>query len=170
MHRFLKQGQFNFKTYVDKLSTIQDKKRVQLACIFTDTRHPIAIEHVRARARAFPSYNFEIMQKERVRAWWARREDRGTRWYVTDYRAECRVLCQGGCRQRLHLPHESRLAIRDLSPFSNLSIIRFLSMPTVHASFLDFFPSPSKLGGAKKLRPSLSLSKKKIFFFDLLVN
>ena len=30
-----------------------------------------------------------------------------TRSYVTDYRLECRVLCQGGCQRRLHLPHES---------------------------------------------------------------
>lgn len=76
---------------------------MRLACIFTDTRHPIAIGHV--RARAFPSYNFEIMQKERASV--ESEDDRGTRWYVTDYRAECRVLCQGGCHNRLHLPHES---------------------------------------------------------------
>lgn len=71
------------------------------------------------------------------------RADRNTRSYVTDYLLQCRVLCQGACRERLHLPHESPGDTKFIYRFESVNypfrICRVSALPV--CSDLDDFSS-----------------------------
>ena len=145
------------------MSTIQDKKRVQLACIFTDTRHPIAIEHVRARARAFPSYNFEIMQKGRVRAWWARGE-RGSRHEMVRDRLSSGMSRSVSRWMPVEIASASRITPGNTGFIYLLESVNYPFPICVHASF----PLQNSVKKRGYVSPSLSRRRRrrrKIYIF-----
>lgn len=92
------------------------------------------------------------------------RADRSTRSYVTDYLLQCRVLCQGACHERLHLPHESPGDTKFIYRFESVNYpfrICWVSASSVHSDLDDFSLSKGEIWQTELwyLRRDVSISR-----------